>query len=451
MGVRGVRLIAVIAAVSCAVVDAALLPAALAEPAPLPATGVPVAPPDYDALFQQMYRSPSNLDISFKFAEQAVARGDYEAAIGALERMLFFNPNLPRVKLELGVLYFKLGSYELARSYFMEAMKGNAPDEVRGQVTAYLAEIDRRLSRYDYSVFAQAGLRYQTNANVGPDGSLVRALGQDAILDNRFGKTADWNAFQTVATSVAYKINTRGDALEASLLALGSQQFKLSQFNLGLIELVVGPRIAIGQNASFKVYGIGDMVWLGDANYFGAAGGGVSARTTVGSAALVEGFVEARHREFFNSSNYPTAGEQTGDLLSTGIVTDVRLTPQLHGILRAGYDQNSAIFDYNSYRRYSIDVAFPFEFALPVFGTPHQFVIAPTLGYSWANYSAPNAIIDPLVIRNDGEQRYGAIFDAQIYANVGVRTQIQYSKIDSSLPNYRTSNFSVGFGPTLRF
>ena len=38
-----------------------------------------------------------------------------------------FNPNLPRVKLELGVLYFKLGSYELARSYFQEAVNAATP------------------------------------------------------------------------------------------------------------------------------------------------------------------------------------------------------------------------------------------------------------------------------------------------------------------------------------
>src|SRR3954454_22013378 len=100
---------------------------------------------DYESLFQQMYRTPANLDVSFKFAEQAVARGDYEAAIGALERMLVFNPDLPRVKLELGVLYFKLGSYELARGYFQDALK-SAPDDIRGQVQAYLAEIDRRLA-----------------------------------------------------------------------------------------------------------------------------------------------------------------------------------------------------------------------------------------------------------------------------------------------------------------
>src|SRR5437660_12199579 len=73
---------------------------------------------DYDALFKAMFKNPSNLDLSFRFAQQAVARGDYEAAIGALERMLFYNPNLPRVKLDLGDLYFKLGSYELAKGSF---------------------------------------------------------------------------------------------------------------------------------------------------------------------------------------------------------------------------------------------------------------------------------------------------------------------------------------------
>ncbi len=84
-------------------------------------------------------------------------------------------------------------------------------------------------------------------------------------------------------------------------------------------------------------------------------------------------------------------------------------------------------------------------------GTPHQFVIAPTIGFSLANYYAPNPIVDPLRIRTDREQRYGAIFDAQLVDNIGVRTQVQYIKIKSNLPNYTTDNFSVSVGPTVRF
>jgi Tfp pilus assembly protein PilF len=425
--------------------------AAAAQPASPAVTAGTVVQQDYEALFQQMYKNPSNLEVSFKFAEQAVKRGDYEAAIGALERMLFFNPNLPRVKLELGVLYFKLGSYELARSYFQEAIKApDAPDDIRAQVHAYLTEIDRRLARYEFSVFATAGFRYQTNANLGPSSLLVRALGQDAILNSAFGKQPDWNFFQTLTANYAYKLNTRGDAIEASFLAYNSRQFKLDQYNLGLIELVVGPRFAIGQNASVKLYGIGDQVWLGDADYFSAGGGGVSARTTVGDLGLLEAFVEQRHRDFRDSTNFPTASQQTGELLSTGVTSDIRFGA-LHWTTRLGYDQNRAVFDYNAYRRYSIDMAFPYEFSLPMFGERHQFVITPTVGFSWANYYAPNPIIDPFRFRTDREQRYGAIFDAQVYKNLGVRTQLQYTKINSTLPNYTTDNFAVSIGPTARF
>ena len=64
----------------------------------------------YDAAFQEIFKDPGNLDKSFQYAELAVKLGNFEAAISALDRMLLINPNLPRVRLELGVLYFRLGS-----------------------------------------------------------------------------------------------------------------------------------------------------------------------------------------------------------------------------------------------------------------------------------------------------------------------------------------------------
>ncbi|NVN88608.1 MAG: tetratricopeptide repeat protein [Rhodopseudomonas sp.] len=405
---------------------------------------------DYEALAQQMYQSPSDLDVSFKFAEQAVARGDYEAAIGALQRMLLTNPDLPRVRLQLGVLYFKLGSFEIARGYFQEALKGaDLPAELRGQVMAYLAEIDRRLSRDEYTVFLHGGVRHQSNANVGPNGLQVRALGQDAVLDAKYGKQPDWNAFQTVVANYAHKLDLRGDAIEVGFLGLDSRQNRLSQFNLGLVELTLGQRVAIGQSASFKVYGIGDKVWLGDADYFNAAGGGLSARTALGSLGSAEALVESRHRRFVDSTNYPTASEQSGDLLTAAIATDLTFG-QLHWTTRLGYDSNQAVVGYNSYKRTAIDMAVPIAFAVPLFGTPHQFVFAPTAGYSSSNYQAANLVVDPTV-RRDKEYRVGAIFDAQLVDNIGVRTQLNYFKIDSNLPNYRTNNLSVSVGPTVRF
>ena len=422
-----------------------------AQPAP---TAAAVIRDDYDSLFQQMYKNPANLDVSFRFAEQAVARGDYEAAIGALERMLFFNPNLPRVKLELGVLYFKLGSYDLAKGYLEDAIKGSdVPPEIREQVQLYLADINRRLAPYEFSAFLQTGARYQTNANVGPDSTLVRALGNDAILAGQFAKAPDWNWFQIAALTYAWKLDRRGNAIETTLLGYYAQQHTFRQFNLGLIEGLIGPRIYLTKDLSIKVYAIGDAVWLGDAPYFDAPGAGGSIRTPIGEHFLLEAYVEDRQRRFHDSFNFPSSSQQTGNLLTTAINTEARFG-WFRWVTRLAYDRNrtdQSIFGYNSYDRWSVDVAAPLEFVVPIAGQGHQLVVTPTAGFSYSPYKMPNGIIDPTTTRVDREKRVGGIIDFQIYRNIGWRTQLSQTWIDSSLPNYTMKNFAVAFGPVARF
>ena len=74
-----------------------------------------------DQLFQQMLANPANLDVVFAYADVSAKLGDNEAAVSALEQMLLFNPNLPRVDLELGALYFRMGSFDVAPDYFQKA------------------------------------------------------------------------------------------------------------------------------------------------------------------------------------------------------------------------------------------------------------------------------------------------------------------------------------------
>ena len=42
--------------------------------------------------------------------------GDLEGAVGALERMLIYNPDLPIIHYELARLYARLGSLEAAKA-----------------------------------------------------------------------------------------------------------------------------------------------------------------------------------------------------------------------------------------------------------------------------------------------------------------------------------------------
>jgi tetratricopeptide (TPR) repeat protein len=143
-----------------------------------------------------MLADPADLDKSFAYAELAIRAGDYEGAIGALERMLIYNPALPRVRLELGVLYFRLGSYAIAKSYLIKAAAGeDVPDVVKKRIAAYLEEIEKRSSRHRFSGALYGGFRYQSNANAGPDGTGVTILGVPATLSDVFTSKNDWNGF----------------------------------------------------------------------------------------------------------------------------------------------------------------------------------------------------------------------------------------------------------------
>jgi tetratricopeptide (TPR) repeat protein len=109
------------------------------------------------ALFQEMLRNPANLDVTFAYADVAARLGDYEEAVSALDRMLLFNPNLPRVELEIGALYFRMGSYDLASDYFARAAASNPPPEVRARIEEYQAQIEKATSRHHLSGYVFFG------------------------------------------------------------------------------------------------------------------------------------------------------------------------------------------------------------------------------------------------------------------------------------------------------
>lgn len=99
----------------------------------------------FEEAFQQMLQDPSDIDVTLRYAELARDLGDYEAAIPPLERILMFNPELHKIKLELGIMYYKLKSYEMAEAYFQKALESEkASADVKAKSQQYLDAIAKR-------------------------------------------------------------------------------------------------------------------------------------------------------------------------------------------------------------------------------------------------------------------------------------------------------------------
>lgn len=408
----------------------------------------------YEQLFRATLARPSDLALNLRFADVAIARKDYEAAIGTFERLLFYNPSNGDVQFQLGRLYFQLESRLIARTYFEGAVNapGTSP-EIRNQARAYIAQIDGTGGK-PYSVYVAMGARYQTNANSGPNNLFVRVFGQNQPVLNQSSRTPDWNAFVLATASYAYAFDDRNDTLEFNIAGYYAAQARLSRLNLGLLDAQIGPRFQLPagllSNASVRAYAIGTYTTLGDSTYFSGPGAGLSFRHDLGPV-TVEHFGEYRRKTYENSTNYPLATQQTGDLWSYVLQTSGTITGDVRWVSRFTLSRNEAARKFNSFDAVAIDVAFPIDFAAPIPIGTGTWSFAPTLGLTSSRYGGPDPTVDPNATRRDFEWRIGARLDIPIYENFGIMTQVQYSRIDSNVPNYDTRNFAVSFGTTLKF
>lgn len=451
--------------VFCRLLSLSILAAALLAVGPVLAQS-PAAPAavtdkaalrgQYDALFQQILRNPADIAATLRFAEVATQLDEYEAAIGALERILFYNVQLPRVHLELGILYFRLGSYEIAREHLRTAISGkDVPDEVRRRVDAFLAEADRRLSPSQFSAELRFGLRHQSNANIAPLGSIYRVYGLDLDLPDDARRRPDWNFFVQGSAHHVYDLHTQtGDTIETNLQLYQALQFKETRYDLGLVELDTGPRFVLtteGLRTSLRPYVLGNYVELAHTRYLTSVGGGVSMAFYFSSAISGEARIEYRNRDFNNSHKNPAVSIQSGDIATPSWTMQARLSDDVSVLGRVLFGANRADQAYYSYNLYQGDLSLTWRFDPGFVSLPGKVSLTPFASYIVTNYRAPDPVFDPAIKRHDREWQVGAGLDVPVMERLGTFAQALYSTVDSSLPNFRSRNFAVSFGVSVKF
>ena len=265
-----------------------------------------------EVLFQAMLARPDDLDAAFEYAALSAQVGDLEAAISTLERMLIFAPGLPRLQLELGVLYYRMGAFETARLYFEGAVAGaDVPPEVKSKVDEYLAGIDGATETTRFTGQVRAGIRYQTNANRAPTDSVILLNDVPFVLSGASLGSPDGNVYASGVFHVSHALPTQGDLLELDLVTYGSKQFERDELDVALAELTFGPAFDLGrfgiENAAIGVYGIASGVVLGGDFYSSGIGAGSRIVVRPNPSTWLLGALEYRWKDYENSDTSPAA------------------------------------------------------------------------------------------------------------------------------------------------
>jgi hypothetical protein len=421
-----------------------------------------------DALFQQMLRNPANLDLTFAYADVSAKLGDNEAAVSALERMLLFNPTLARVQLELGALYFRMGSFDLSRTYFARALAANPPAEVKARIETYLAEIERLSGPRRLSGYVFFGAQYQSDANLAPGSPLVHSPVGDVLLNSQFVKKADVNFFGTggILYSIDLGTQTR-DTIEIAGTGFANHYGSVNRLDLGLVEATVGPRFNFPDplpqvgSASLKPYAITNDVSLGGNQYFHTLGVGGEATAVVLGDVRLKSVFEFRNKNFNDAPDRPLSRGLTGSdkLLSLFVSKPITAAPASELALEFDFLAQDTRLAYYSNKTFAGSVAYRIRYDDP-FGWLH-FPWESTIfaSRSAANYAAPdpccNTSANPALfvpgIRSDDRWRFGITQSFQFAENVALVVQLQRDIVSSNLSLYGYTSNSILFGPQIRF
>jgi hypothetical protein len=421
----------------------------------------PPARAELERLADEIRAHPTDYDKTYSYVLLAAELKDYDAAIGALERLLMFNPNLGRARKELGFLYARVGAYPSAAFNLRAALE--APDLEPGQkaqIEAQLPDIEKQTQASRFSGSLHVGVRTQSNAAYVPLGGLYEIGGVQTFSPS--GRQSDTNTFQSGQIAHDYDLqNQRGDVIETRGLLYATQQFALPQYNVALFSGSVGPRFGLSEIApglSVKPFVAGAVSLVGDLNYVNTGGAGLSFRQTFGDRLFLEPAFEWSQL-WVNPGGAPGASTSqtlaslaTGDVFTGSVGGSLRLFDNVKLEGRTAFSRaNSYYVASQGSNQVDVQAMLRLEVDPPLAEIPRRWTIAPYARFTQLAFDAPNYLVDFLHARRDEAWTYGIALDAPVAAQLGFSGHLEFLRNDSNISSYKMQNVSVTFGPVAKF
>ena len=217
-----------------------------------------------DKVFSSLISDPTNLDNLFEYANLSILIGDLEAAIGVFEQMLFYQPNLPRIRLELGVLYFRLNAYSSAQNYLESVFDYNPPEEVIEKVNLFLNEINKNTDKFKTRHVLGFGAKHASNANSGIGTDFIDVLGLRLIVNPDVKPSSDRIfAYRYSLQSEEDLKHPRGNKRNIFFAVTDERPVNFDDFDLSSVVLSVGQDFYLESTNKYFLNPIANLSYTG--------------------------------------------------------------------------------------------------------------------------------------------------------------------------------------------
>ncbi|MEL7465729.1 MAG: hypothetical protein AAFN79_16795 [Pseudomonadota bacterium] len=270
------------------------------------------------AIFAQMFEDPDNLELMFQYALVSIELEDLEAAISTLERMLIYNKDLPRVHMELGAAYYRLGSYETAKYYFSNVLAfDDVPPQIVAKTQEFLRAIDQRTK--DTVVFGtiSAGLVYSSNATLGPDDPAILLFGTPAVLGAQFLENDDFGARVAGSLSIISDLDQPdSDFWRTDFSLFSLKYFDEQAADIDSLLFRTGPRLSLDDQQfgpKLRPFVEFDHVRSGENSLYATGSLGAEYTDTLSDTMSIYGSARIGYRNFINGADSDGDGDDDAD------------------------------------------------------------------------------------------------------------------------------------------
>lgn len=399
----------------------------------------------YQTRFDAMLADPANPELSFQFAKEAIRGGDLKGAIAAFERILKINPGLNNIRLELGVLYLRVGANELAAKYINDALQApDIPVPVKNRAKSLYKLAQDAASPHALSFRIGLGAHYDENATAAPDSREVLVGGLPALLDEEDTGEHDSSYSLSASLQHAYTFSDQSGSLFETNLSYYSRRYdESSEIDLDYLSLQLGPRFYLGPvlspSWSVNPFLAATVLELDGEEYQESYDAGLNIQHYFGTSWMAG--ITARYSDhtYKDSEQRANASERSGDGYSADIKLMKTFVPSVQGYITVGMSERNAEEDYEARQEVASTIGIQKSYLAP-FGLQQRWKTGLAFSYTDISYDAPDPAVDPDEKREDER--------AQVrWTNSFVFTRSFYTTFDvfhtdntSSLPNYEYDN-----------
>jgi len=410
----------------------------------------------YRVAFEETLRQPDNAEVLLKYAQAAAAAEDYEGAITAYERFLVLDADQPRVKFELGVLYYKLKSYDAARTYFEQARaSGKTSKEVAERSSEFIRDIDRRWGTSRLTGEFVAGIRYSDNPASLPTGTL-QSYGATVVPNPTFQPQGDFAFVGAASLSHRYDFGRQDSGtLETDFSFYTAKQFQVTNADVMLIDLGVGPRMELIDGplsgVQLKPFVSGRYITVGNLPTYWAWGAGLEASVPLADKVRAGAVVLGQRRDFVDNAAVPFNSQNSGNNATVAANIRADLTHSVEASLGGNYTRYIAMTGFQSYGEAGFGGALTWRFEDPAGINGRKWTLAGNAALAFATYDQPDPFIQPGTVRTQTDVNLGLLLSVPLDDRLTVVAQTTYFQRSASINNYSFNSFSSLLGLGWRF